>query len=62
MTNQARECIREAARRYVRDEGPIPPTAVLERVARIILQATTSGPPEPTSNPPTGSCHRSEAA
>jgi hypothetical protein len=39
VTNQERECIREAARRYVRDQGPIPPTALLEQVARIVLQA-----------------------
>jgi hypothetical protein len=39
VTNQERERIREAARRYVRDQGPNPPTAVLEQVARIVLQA-----------------------
>ena len=39
MTNQERERIREAARRYVRDQAPIPPTALLEQVARIVLQA-----------------------
>jgi len=39
VTNQEREDIRAAARRYVRDQAPTPPTALLEQVARIVLQA-----------------------
>jgi hypothetical protein len=41
VTNQERERIREAARRYVSDQAPDPPTALLEQVARIVLQAKT---------------------
>jgi hypothetical protein len=41
MTDEERECIREAARRYVRERAPTPPMAVLESVARIVLQART---------------------
>jgi hypothetical protein len=39
VTNEERECIRKAARRYVREQAPTPSIAVLERVARILLQA-----------------------
>jgi hypothetical protein len=41
VTNKERECIRDAARRYVREQAPSPPIEVLERVARIVLQART---------------------
>jgi hypothetical protein len=41
VTSEERERIQAAARRYVRDQAPTPPVAVLERVARIILQART---------------------
>jgi hypothetical protein len=62
MTAEERMSIQEAARRYVREQAPIPPIAVLERIARIIQQARTSGPPEPASDRPTGGFDRSEAA
>ncbi len=38
MTAEERTRIQEAARRYVREQAPRPPVAVLERVARIVLQ------------------------
>jgi hypothetical protein len=41
MTAEERMRIQEAACRYVRDQGPNPPTALLEQVARIVLQAKT---------------------
>jgi hypothetical protein len=47
VTNEERERIRAAARRYVRDQGPIPPRAVLERVARTVLQARDPSRPIP---------------
>jgi hypothetical protein len=39
VTAEERERIREAARRYVHERAPNPPDAVLERVARIVLEA-----------------------
>ena len=39
MTAEERTRIQEAACRYVREQAPTPPIAVLERVARIVLQA-----------------------
>jgi hypothetical protein len=51
VTNQERERIHQAARRYVHDQGPNPPTALLEQVARIVLQAKTLPPSyEPNGN------------
>jgi hypothetical protein len=52
VTNEEREGIREAARRYVHEQAPTPPVAVLERVARIVLQARTQpgGSPVPFSH------------
>jgi hypothetical protein len=41
MTGEERTAIQEVARRYVREQAPAPPVAVLERVARIVLQART---------------------
>lgn len=41
MTDEERERIREAARRYVREQAPTPPIALLERIARIVLQDKT---------------------
>jgi hypothetical protein len=41
VTSEERERIRAAARRYVREQAPTPPVAVLECVARIVLQAGT---------------------
>jgi hypothetical protein len=46
VTNKERECIREAARRYVREQAPSPPNEVLERVAVIVLQARLSNRPQ----------------
>lgn len=43
MTAGERMRIQEAARRYVHEQAPTPPLAVLERVARIVLQARTTG-------------------
>lgn len=40
MTNEEREGIREAARRYVHEQAPTPPDAILERVAGIVLETT----------------------
>ena len=42
MTAEERMRIQEAACRYVREQAPTPPVAVLERVARIVLQAKAS--------------------
>jgi hypothetical protein len=39
MTAEERTRIQEAGRRYVREQAPRPPVAVLERVARIVLEA-----------------------
>jgi hypothetical protein len=39
MTAEERIYIHVAARRYVREQAPNPPVWVLERVARIVLQA-----------------------
>jgi hypothetical protein len=39
MTAEERTRIQEAGRRYVREQAPRPPVAVLERVARIVVQA-----------------------
>jgi hypothetical protein len=41
VTSDERKRIRAAARRYVHEQAPTPPAAVLERVARIVLQART---------------------
>jgi hypothetical protein len=38
VTTEERERIRAAARRYVHEQAPTPPDAVLERVARIVLE------------------------
>ena len=35
MTNQERECIRDSARRHVREQAPVPPLAILEQVAQV---------------------------
>jgi len=43
VTNEQLECIRAAARRYVHEQAPSQPMEVLERVARIVLQATSAG-------------------
>jgi hypothetical protein len=42
MTSDEEAGIRAAARRYVQEEAPTPPTAVLEQVARIVLEVRTS--------------------
>jgi hypothetical protein len=42
MTDEERRQIKEAACRYVREQAPTPPVPVVERVARIVLQARTS--------------------
>ena len=42
VTNEEREGVREAARRYVHEQAPTPPDAILERVAGIVLQARSS--------------------
>ena len=62
MTNEEREHIREVARRYVHEQAPVPPVAVLERVARIILQSKT--PPHPSAVPDraVSTSHQPEAA
>ena len=39
MTAEERAQIQQAARRYVREVAPIPPTAILEQVARIVMEA-----------------------
>jgi hypothetical protein len=39
MTPEERTRIQQAARRYVREQAPVPPVAILEQVARVILQA-----------------------
>jgi hypothetical protein len=52
VTNKERECIRDAARRYVREQAPSPPIEVLERVARIVLQARTTGRQAPKHHHP----------
>jgi hypothetical protein len=44
--------IQEAARRYVHEQAPTPPVAVLERVARIVLQARTTGRQAPKRHHP----------
>jgi hypothetical protein len=49
VTNNERERIREAARRYVREQAPNPPIEVLERVARIVLE--TRGVNDPLTEP-----------
>jgi hypothetical protein len=60
VTSEERQRIQAAARRYVREQAPTPPVAVLERVARIVLQARTltgrqAGPanPQPSRVDPT---------
>jgi hypothetical protein len=59
MTNEEREGIRAAARRYVHEQAPSPPIEVLERIARIILQARASNRPPDRAD---GSHGESEAA
>jgi hypothetical protein len=49
VTAEERARIQEAARRYVREAAPTPPTAILEQVVRIVLEARTSS--RSTSNP-----------
>jgi hypothetical protein len=39
VTAEERAQIQQAARRYVREVAPTPSTAVLEQVARIVLEA-----------------------
>jgi len=46
VTNKERECIREVARRYVREQAPSPPNEVLEHVAGIVLQARVANRPQ----------------
>jgi hypothetical protein len=46
MTGEERRQIQEAACRYVHEQAPTPPRAVLERVARIVLEARSPRPPE----------------
>jgi hypothetical protein len=43
MTADERMRIQAAARRYVREQAPVPPIAVLEHVALVILQARSPG-------------------
>jgi hypothetical protein len=63
MTTEERQCIREAARRYVHEHAPVPPIAVLERVAQIVLQARSLDRHGAVSDRATGSYHgRAEAA
>jgi hypothetical protein len=57
MTEEERTHIREAACRYVREQAPMPPIAILERIARIVLQARGSprvGDYDRASSPPDG--------
>jgi hypothetical protein len=61
VTNEQRECIREAARHYVSGQAPVPPIAVLERVGRIVLQARTLRGSRAIANQ-TGDHSRSEVA
>jgi hypothetical protein len=42
VTAEERARIQQAARRYVRGGGADPQTAILEQVARIVLEARTS--------------------
>ena len=49
MTSEEREWIREAARRYVREQAPTPPAAILEQVARIVASVRWS--PESVGDP-----------
>jgi hypothetical protein len=62
MTAEERADIQELARRYVREQAPTPPTAVLERVARIVLQARTSIGIADTSYETASTLGRPEAA
>jgi hypothetical protein len=62
MTAEERTRIQEAARRYVRQHGPTPPTGVLERVARIVLQARPREAPSGCEQGSSGSPGRPEAA
>jgi hypothetical protein len=50
MTAEERTCIHMAARRYVREQAPKPPVWVLERVARIVLEAQAFQPASETSH------------
>jgi hypothetical protein len=63
-TSEERQRIQAAARRYVREQAPTPPVAILERVARIVLQTRTltgrqAGPANPQ---PSASIQRSVQA
>jgi hypothetical protein len=53
VTSEERKRIQAAAWRYVHEQAPTPPVAVLERVARIVLEARTlTGPQARPTNPP----------
>jgi hypothetical protein len=62
MTAEERAHIREAARRYVHEQAPTPPLAVVERVARIVLQAGSLERHEAVSDLATENRGRPEAA
>jgi hypothetical protein len=62
MTAEERTDIQELARRYVREQGRTPPIAVLECVARIVLQARTSSEMTVTSHGTASIPGRPEAA
>jgi hypothetical protein len=59
VTNEERERIREAARR---EQAPTPSVAVLERVARIVMQARSANRPGVVPDRTVGSPGRPEAA
>jgi hypothetical protein len=66
MTAEERTRIQQAARRYVREQAPTPPAAILEIVARILLEGRTSSQsasnPGETGDPDVGSPDQPEAA
>jgi hypothetical protein len=62
MTAEERTRIQELVRRYVRQHGPTPPTGVLERVARIVLQARSHEAPHGCEQGSSGNSSRPEAA
>jgi hypothetical protein len=49
MTAEERTRIQEAARRFVREQAPTPPLAILEQVVRIVLNVRR--PAESTEGP-----------
>ena len=62
MTVEERTRIQEEARRYVRQRAPTPPAAVVERVARIVLQARAADQTVDALDQVTTSLRQSEVA